>query len=152
MTWQHYEPFIYLPCSGSQNETKAGNMNPVRVHPLPSTGVLLAILAGVIALVWQLNPAPPRYRPDQIPGLTYEVKRQGRAPTVELVVTSVEDGSPASKADILPGDVIDRIDGRSIESRSAVGDAIGQDRTKGVLLDLRREGVHVYKRLYAIGG
>ena len=113
-----------------------GGMKPVRIHALPSTGLLLGLLAGVMALAWQLNPSPARHRANQIPGLTYEVRQNDRAHALFLVVTSVEDDGLAANADIEPGDVIDRIDGKPIASRSAVGEAVRRDHG-GVLLHLR---------------
>lgn len=122
---------------------------------MPPPGILLALLAAVVALSAHLAAPPHVARADQIPGLTFEPARAPahtpRAP-IALIVTSVEDGSAAAKADIAAGDVIDRIDGKPIASVSAVGKAVRSDAGNGVILHIRHAGQSRYKQLPAHSG
>lgn len=121
----------------------------MRFHPMPPTGLSLVLLASVVAFAPRVYSASHARRNDQIPGLTYE--RQPDAPhaPIALVVTSVQDGSAAAKADIMAGDVIDRIDGKPIPSISAVGRAVHSDAAKGIVLHIRHAGESRYKHLPA---
>lgn len=121
----------------------------MRIRPLPSTGLLIALLLAVILLALRFNPAPHRHHSNHIPGLTFEARKNGRRGPVILVVTSVQDRGPAAGAHIAAGDVIDRIDGRPIPSLAAVGAAVRRDRGKTMLLHLRHAGESGYKRLPA---
>ncbi|WP_374523777.1 PDZ domain-containing protein [Sphingopyxis sp.] len=116
---------------------------------MPPAGALLMTLAAVVALAAHLAASPHLHRRDQIPGLTYETRRDAPRAPLALIVTSVEDGSPAAKADIAAGDVIDGIDGKPIRSVSAVAHAVRSDAAKGVLLHIRHEGESRYKHLPA---
>ena len=117
-----------------------------------------ALLASVRGPAWFLGWRAVRratdvhrssHRGDQLPGLTYEPERPAPRAPIALVVTSVQDGSPAAKADIAAGDVIDRIDGKPIASVSAVAHAVKSDATKGVELHIRHAGKSRYKHLPA---
>lgn len=121
-------------------------MHVVRLRPMPPAGAMLLMLAAVIALAAHLAAVPARPG-EQIPGLTYEAERATPYAPLALVVTSVQDGSAAAKADIAAGDVIDRIDGRPIPSVSAVARAVKSDVTKGVVLHIRHAGESRYKQL-----
>ena len=70
---------------------------------------------------------------------------------VALVVTSVEDASPAANAPIAAGDVIDRIDGHPIASVAAVRKAVRRDARHGRGIDVRvrHAGRWRYKHLPA---
>ena len=116
---------------------------------MPPAGALLITLAAVIALAAHLASSPHPHRRDQIPGLTYETERKAPHAPLALVVTSVQDGSPAAKADIAAGDVIDGIDGKPIRSVSAVTRAVRSDEGRDVLLHIRHEGESRYKHLPA---
>jgi len=119
------------------------------VRPMPPAGAMLILLAAIIALAVHLATAPYAHRGDQLPGLTYEPERPAPRAPIALVVTSVQDGSPAAKADIAAGDVIDRIDGKPIVSVSAVAHAVKSDAAKGVELHIRHAGKSRYKHLPA---
>lgn len=121
----------------------------VRGRPMPPAGAMLIMLAAVVALAVHLAAPPRRHRDDQLPGLTYETERASPRAPIALVVTSVQDGGPAAKADIGAGDVIDRIDGRPIASVSAVGRAMRSDKGRDVLLHIRHAGESRYKHLPA---
>lgn len=130
-------------------------MHFVRLRPMPPPGVLLAMLAGVVALSAHLAAPPHRIRADQIPGLTFEPANAAtHAPhaPIALIVTSVEDGSAAAKADIAAGDVIDGIDGKPITSVAAVGKTVRKDAGHGVILHIRHAGQSRYKHLPAHSG
>ena len=114
---------------------------------MPPAGALLLTLAAVIALAIHLVAPPHRQRSDQLPGLTYEAERTAPHAPLALVVTSVQDGSAAAKADIAAGDVIVGIDGRPIASVSAVARAIKGDAKRGVDLHIRHGGESRYKHL-----
>ena len=116
---------------------------------MPPTGALLITLAAVVALAAHLASAPHPHPRDQIPGLTYEPQRKTPHAPLALVVTSVQDGSAAAKAEIAAGDVIDGIDGKPIRSVSAVAHAVRSDAAKGVLLHIRHAGESRYKHLPA---
>jgi len=123
--------------------------HPPRPDTTPPAGALLIILAAVVALAAHLA-SPPHPRPrDQIPGLTYEAERKAPHAPLKLIVTSVQDGSAAAKADIAAGDVIDGIDGKPIHSVSAVTRAVRNDEGRDVLLHIRHEGESRYKPLPA---
>lgn len=122
-------------------------MDVVRLRPMPPAGAMLLMLAAVIALAAHLAAAPYPRPGAQLPGLTYEAERASPSAPLALIVTSVQDGSAAAKADIAAGDVIDRIDGRPIPSVSAVARALRSDAAKGVMLHIRHAGESRYKHL-----
>ena len=122
---------------------------PPRPNAMPPAGALLMTLAAVVALAAHLAAAPHSRARDQIPGLTYEPERKAPHAPLALIVTSVEDGSAAAKADIAAGDVIDGIDGKPIRSVSAVTRAVRSDEGRDVLLHIRHEGESRYKHLPA---
>lgn len=124
-------------------------LGPPPPQPMPPAGALLITLAAVVALAAHLASAPHLHRRDQIPGLTYEAERKAPHAPLALIVTSVQDDSPAAKADIAAGDVIDGIDGKPIGSVSAVARAVKSDAGKGVLLHIRHAGESRYKHLPA---
>lgn len=124
-------------------------LGPPRPQPMPPPGALLITLAAVVALAAHLASSPHPHRRDQIPGLTYEAERKTPHAPLALIVTSVQDGSPAERADIAAGDVIDRIDGKPIRSVSAVARAVKSDAGKDVLLHIRHDGESRYKHLPA---
>lgn len=103
--------------------------------------------AAVVALAAHLAAAPRPHPGGQIPGLTYEAAPAAPHRPLALVVTSVQDGSAAARADIAAGDVIDRIDGRAIPSASSVGRAMRDNAAKGILLHIRHAGESRYKHL-----
>lgn len=117
------------------------------VRPMPPAGAMLMMLAAVVALAAHLAAAPTPHPGDQLPGLTYEPERAAPHAPLALVVTSVQDGSAAAKADIAAGDVIDRIDGKPIASVSAVARVVKRDAAKGVELHIRHAGESRYKHL-----
>ena len=116
-------------------------------RPVPPAGAMLLTLGAVVALAVHLVAPPHPHRGDQLPGLTYEPKRAAPRMPIDLIVTSVQDGGPADKVDIAPGDVIDRIDGNPIASDAAVGRAVRGDAGKAIILHLRHEGESRYKSL-----
>ena len=118
-------------------------------RPMPPASALLLMLAGVVALAAHLAASPFASPGNQIPGLTYEAERPAPHAPLALVVTSVQDGSAAAKADIAAGDIIDGIDGRPIVSVSSVARAVRGDAHKGVLLHIRHAGESRYKHLPA---
>ena len=122
-------------------------MEVVPLRPMPPARALLAMLAAVVALAAHLAAAPYAPSGEQIPGLTYETARTAPHAPLALVVTSVQDGSAAAKADIAAGDVIDRIDGKPIASVSAIARAVKSDAAKGVELHIRHAGESRYKHL-----
>ncbi|MBL9070738.1 MAG: PDZ domain-containing protein [Sphingopyxis sp.] len=124
-------------------------MTVVRLRPMPPAGAMLLLMAAVVALAAHLAAAPHAPSGEQIPGLTYEAERATPHAPLALVVTSVQDGSAAAKADIAAGDVIDGIDGRPIASVSSVARAVRGDAHKGVLLHIRHAGESRYKHLPA---
>ena len=117
------------------------------LRPMPPASALLLMLAGVVGLAAHLASVPFAPPGDQIPGLTYEAQRTAPHAPLALVVTSVQDGSAAARADIAAGDVIVGIDGRPIASVSAVARAVKGDAIKGVDLHIRHAGESRYKHL-----
>jgi lysylphosphatidylglycerol synthetase-like protein (DUF2156 family) len=131
----HRQPSAHEAGAGAQpTGTGADLMDVVRLRPMPPAGAMLLMLAAVIALAAHLAAAPYPRPGAQLPGLTYEAERASPSAPLALIVTSVQDGSAAAKADIAAGDVIDRIDGRPIPSVSAVARAVKSDAAKGVML------------------
>lgn len=63
--------------------------------------------------------------------MTFEAEPVRHHQPIALVVTSVEDGGPAAKADIAAGDRIDRIDGRPIASAADAAARLRRDARKG---------------------
>ncbi|WP_167541786.1 MULTISPECIES: PDZ domain-containing protein [unclassified Sphingopyxis] len=116
-------------------------------RPMPPASALLLMLAGVVALAAHLAASPFASPGNQIPGLTFEAERTAPHAPLALVVTSVQDGSAAAKADIAAGDVIVGIDGKPIASVSAVTRTIRDDADKGVDLHIRHAGESRYKHL-----
>lgn len=116
-------------------------------RPMPPASALLLMLAGVVGLAAHLASAPFAPPGNQIPGLTFEAERTAPLAPLALVVTSVQDGSAAAKADISAGDVIVGIDGKPIASVSAVARAMKGDAKRGVDLDIRHDGESRYKHL-----
>ena len=117
------------------------------LRPMPPASALLLMLAGVVGLAAHLASAPFAPPGNQIPGLTFEAERTAPHAPLALVVTSVQDGSAAAKADIAAGDVIVGIDGRPIASVSAVARAMKGDAKRGVDLHIRHGGESRYKHL-----
>jgi len=119
----------------------------MHLRPMPPASALLLMLAGVVALAAHLAASPFAATGNQIPGLTYEAERAAPHAPLALVVTSVQDGSAAAKADIAAGDVIVGINGRPIASVSAIARAMKGDAKRGVDLDIRHDGESRYKHL-----
>ncbi|HTM96991.1 MAG TPA: PDZ domain-containing protein [Croceibacterium sp.] len=115
--------------------------------PRPSTAVLLAVLAVVVAGALLLNPAPLRHRHNQLSGLTYEIRPASHRGPVTLIVTSVADEGAAARVGITAGDVIDRIDHRPIPSPAAIAVAARHDGNRGILLRIRHGGENRYTYL-----
>ncbi len=125
-------------------------MTPEPTRPLPSTATLLTLLATIFLLALLFNPAKHRHPHDRLPGLTYEVASADHP--LALIVTSIEEKGVAARADIVPGDIIDQIDGRPINATGDVKAALQRDRTSGLLLRIRHAGKNSYKRLPAVNG
>jgi hypothetical protein len=121
-------------------------------RPRPSTAVLLALLAAVIALALWCNPAPHRRPSDPLAGLTYEARSAAGRTAATLVVTSVADRGPAAGAGIAVGDVIDRIDTASVGTTASIRKAVRRDGARGVLLHIRHGGISRYTYLPAARG
>ena len=126
-------------------------MDRPRSTHIPSSVTLLAMLAAVIGLAVFLACPAQRHRSDAIPGLTYTPKGNAPGTPMALVVTSVEDASPAASAPIAAGDVIDRIDGHPIASVAAVRKTVRRDakRGRGIDVRVRHAGRWRYKHLPA---
>lgn len=62
-------------------------------------------------------------------------------------VSTVIDGSPAYNADILPGDVILRINGQTINGQAGLMESINTDRGQTVEVTIARQGQTVSKRV-----
>lgn len=121
-----------------------------RFRTMPSTALLLAMLAAILILAARLYAAPHPRRTDQIPGLTYEAQQRERRQPIALVVTSVEDDGPAARAQIATGDIIDRLDGQPIASVAAIGAMLRRDARQGITLRVRHDGQIGYKHLPAV--
>ena len=119
---------------------------------MPPTASLILLLAGIIFLSARLYASPHSRGGGQVGGLTFEAEPVRRHQPIALVVTSVEDGGPAAKADIAAGDRIDRIDGRPIASAADAAARLRRDARKGVTLRIRRGIRTSYKHLPATRG
>ena len=117
---------------------------------LPSTGVSLLLLAGVILFAAHWGAGSRLPHTGLIPGLTYELQRPANG-TPGLIVTSVEDQGPASAAGISVGDMIERIDGRPVTALADVAAAKKQGDAGGMQLVVRHAGTDRYMRLPAAG-
>lgn len=67
-----------------------------------------------------------------------------------VVIADVEPGSPAARAGLRPGDVVESIDGTSVQSAAAATRALREaDAAEGARLRIRREGVGQFVLLRA---
>lgn len=116
---------------------------------MPPTALLILLLAGIVFLSTRLYASPHSRGGGQLEGLTFEAEPARRHQPIALVVTSVEDGGPAAKADIVAGD---RIDGCPIASATDAAARLRRDARKGVTLRIRRGIRTSYKHLPATRG
>ena len=104
---------------------------------MPPTALLILLLAGIVFLSARLYASPHSRGGGQVGGLTFEAEPVRRHQPIALVVTSVEDGGPAAKADMSAADAAARL---------------RRDARKGVTLRIRRGIRTSYKHLPATRG
>jgi serine protease Do len=90
--------------------------------------------------------APPENTPSRIgirtDDLTPQIREEYKIPTTTkgVVVAEVQEGSAADEAGLLPGDVIQEVNRKSIENKTEFRSEVGKLGSQALLLRVNREG------------